>query len=131
MNSYAELQNLGSGVLTIDAIGPVCTFDGHSIAPLSIAFELNAWLLEDALKHNIQISELSSARLTVTIDLQRSPAPTNPRGSFYIGKNGMPIDKGEFFRLSAKCESEIKLGGATYSASRNHFEQWPVGWPNT
>jgi hypothetical protein len=65
---------LGSGVLVIDALGPTCTFNVHTVAPLSIAFELSAWLRKDTQKHNIPICELSAARLTVTIDLQRTPA---------------------------------------------------------
>lgn len=131
MNSYVELQTLGSGVLDIDVLEPKCTFNGNPIAPLSIAYELNGWLLDDMQKHNISIAELSSALLSVVIELQRVPAPTNPRGSFYIGNDGKPIDKGEFFKITARCTSEIRMGEATYSAIRNHHEQWPVGWPNT
>lgn len=131
MNSYANLQILGSGVLEIDALELKCKFNGAAIEPLSIAHELNAWLLVDIQKHNIPASTLKQAKLSVTIDLPCSHAPSNPRGSFYIGKNGLPIEKGDFFKLKAQCKSEIKTDEKNYSVERNHYEQWPVGWPET
>ena len=129
MNSYASLQVLGSGILHIDALTLLCKFNGIETEPLSIAHELNAWLLSDLRKHNILPCALTQATLSVIIDLQRSPAPSNPRGNFYIGKNGLAIEKGEFFQLKAQCKSEIKTDEATYRVERNHYEQWPVGWP--
>lgn len=131
MNSYPEIQALGSGTLKIDALTLACQFDGVSIEPLSIAHELQAWLAADLLKHNIPITALEEAVLCVSMDLQCSPAPTRPRGSFYIGKNGMPIEKGDLFRLTAQCKSSIKTDETFYEAQRDLHEQWPVGWPET
>ncbi|WP_409267756.1 hypothetical protein [Massilia sp. BHUDP2] len=129
-NSYVELQTLGSGVLDIDVLEAKCNFNGSPISSVSIAHELNGWLLQDKQKHNIPITELSSALLSVVIELARVPAPPSPRSSFYIGKDGKPIDKGEFFKIAANCTSEIRTGDSTYRAIRSHHEQWPVGWPN-
>ena len=131
MNSYIELQTHGSGVLDIDVLEPKFTFNGNPIAVLSIAYELNGWLLDDMKKHNIPIAELSSALVSVVIELQRVPVPSNPRRGFYIGKDGKAIAKGEFFKIAINCTSEIRMGEATYNAIRSHHEQWPVGWPNT
>lgn len=129
-NSYVELQTLGSGVLDIDVLELECSFNGNPIGLMPIAYELNGWLLDDMEKHNIPIAELSSALLSVVIELQRVPATRSRRGSIYIGKDSKPIDAGEFFKIAANCTSKIRMGDSTYQAIRSHQEQWPVGWPN-
>jgi hypothetical protein len=129
MNSYSELQALGAGLLEIDVLIPACHFNGERVDTLSIAHELHLWLLRDLQKHNIHIASLEEAALAVKIDLTRSPSSKNPRGNFYIGKDGMPITKGEFFKLEAKCKSNVRTKEATYGFERTHHEQWPVTWP--
>lgn len=131
MNSYEAIQNLGTGLLEIDALTTECKFNGNQIESLSIAHELHGWLIEDLTKHNISVSAVSIASLSVNLELQRAPASSRTKGSFYIGKNGMPIEKGEFFHLKAECRSELDADEAHYQTEKIHYEQWPVGWPET
>jgi len=130
-NSFAEIQALGSGTLDIDALSAHCSFNGGSVEPLSIAFELQAWLARDLEAHNIPPSALKEAVLQVSIELNRVPAPSGPKSGFYIGKNGLPIEKGEFFKLAARCRSSIRTDDAHYHSEKLYREQWPVGWPQT
>ena len=131
MNSYKELQELGSGMLEIDVLNLRCHFNGEPVKPLSIAHELHTWLSQDLEQHGISRSQVEGATLSVEVDLARLPNYQGPRGSFYIGKNGKPIEKGEFFRLGAKCKSLLSTDEAKYESARSHQEQWPVGWPET
>lgn len=131
MNSYKELQALGSGVLVVDALNLTCRFNDADIEPPSIAHELHAWLLTDLEKHNVDRSKIDEATLSVKLNLVRSGKYQGPMGSFYIGKDGKPIEKGEFFRLAAECHSVVRTDEAKYEAARLHQEQWPVGWPET
>jgi hypothetical protein len=83
------------------------------------------------LAHNIPINSIDEAKLTVRLELTRSPAPPRPQHSFYLSQDGKPIRKGEFFKLSMQCKSSIKTEKAIYSAEKSHDEQWPVGWPES
>lgn len=131
MNSYEAIQNLGTGVLEVDALTTECKFNGKQIESLSIAHELHGWLIDDLAKHNISLPAVSRASLWVNLELQLSPAGSRTQGSFYIGKDGVPIEKGEFFHLKAECRSELNADEAHYQAEKIHYEQWPVGWPGT
>ena len=115
----------------IDVLNLRCHFNGVLVEPISIAHELHAWLSQDLEQHGISPSQIEEATLSVAVDLVRSPKYQGPQGSFYIGKNGKPIEKGEFFRLSAECKSLVRTDEARYESARTHKEQWPVGWPET
>jgi len=131
MNSYQELEVLGSGTLEIDAINLACRFNGAAIEPVSMAHELHGWLAQDLERHGNDLSQLEEATLSVALNLARLPKHQGPKGSFYIGKDGKPIEKGEFFRLDAECRSIVRTVEAKYESVRKHQEQWPVGWPET
>lgn len=131
MNSYKEIEALGSGMLEIDAGNLVCHFNGAAIEPISIAHELHAWLSHDLEQHSIDRSQLEEATLLVKLNLERTPKYQGPKSSFYIGQHGKPIENGEFFRLRAECKSLIRTDEAKYESARTHQEQWPVGWPET
>ncbi len=131
MNSYKELVHIGSGQLEIDATAATCTFYGASIEPISIAYEISAWLKEGLEKHKIALFEIESARLTADLTLETTKDSERQHGSFYIGKDGMPIEKGCFYNLEAKLKSAISTDEATYQKARIHYERWPVGWPDT
>jgi len=131
MNSYKEIEGLGTGTLEIDALNLGCRFNGSAIEPISMAHELHAWLAQDLEQHGISRTQLEEATLSVAVNLVRTSKYQGPRGSFYIGKDGKPIEKGEFFQLDAECRSLVRTDEARYECSRVHQEQWPVGWPET
>ena len=131
MNSYKELVQLGSGVLIIDPISGSCLFNNSQVEQLSIAYELQHWLIKDAAANNIPFSSIVKTKLEVNLLLERLPSPPKSRGSFYIGKDGKPVEEGEFYRLTAEGKSSIATDEAIYESNLHHKEQWPVGWPNT
>ncbi|MDH5360872.1 MAG: hypothetical protein OEX03_09925 [Gammaproteobacteria bacterium] len=131
MNSYEAIQKLGTGELLIDVLSGTSKFNGNVIEPLNIGLEIQAWLDEDLKKNSISIGDIKSAVLSVGVELETLPSPGNTRSSFYIGKDGKPIEKGQFFSLQARCKSEIETDEARYESEKTHCEKWPVGWPNT
>jgi hypothetical protein len=131
MNSYKEIEALGSGMLEIDVKNLGCRFNGSAIDPISIAHELHAWLSEDLEQHDIDQSLLEEVTLLVSLNLMCTSKHLGPKGSFYIGKDRKPIRKGDFFSLGAECRSLIQTDEAKYESVRTHLEQWPVGWPET
>ncbi len=130
MNSYKELAALGSGTLEINALNTATTFNGSPIEAPSIAHELHIWLVNDLAANDIPSDSITIAVLEVQMEISRARAPKNNQRSFYIGKDGMPIHDGEFFKLSARCKSNISTSEANYSKERGHYEQWPVRWPD-
>lgn len=131
MNSYTEIERIGTGKLEIDIITGVCIFNDSQIESLSIAYELNAWVKEDFEKHNITLADIQTVKLVANLTLETSLAQKASQSSFYIGKDGKPIEKGSFYNLSAKLHSIVKTNDAIYQNERTHYETWPVGWPNT
>jgi hypothetical protein len=127
MNSYEELSSLGSGKLEIDALHLKASFNGLETEALSIAHELHIWLKNDLQANNIPSDALYEAKLAIELEITRVPATKSQR-SFYIGGDGMPIRKGEFFKHIAQCKSTIKTDDAVYESERTHYEQWPVRW---
>ncbi|MEZ5489192.1 MAG: hypothetical protein R3F50_02615 [Gammaproteobacteria bacterium] len=131
MNSFQELEALGTGILEIDVKNIECRFNGATIDSISIAHELNAWLSEDLDQHGIDLPSLEEATLIVSINLTRTSRYHDPEGSIYIGKDRKPIKRGDFFSLEAECRSLIRTDEAKYESARTHQEQWPAGWPET
>lgn len=127
MNSYKELSSLGSGTLAIDALQLKASFNGVETEAPSIAHELHIWLKEDLQANNIPSEAIREAKLVVVFEIARVSAPKSQR-DFYIGRDGMPIREGEFYKLVAQCKSTITTDEALYESQRSHHEQWPVRW---
>ena len=131
MNSFHDLERLGSGTLAIDAITGRCTFEGNEIPRLSIAGELNAWLKEDFERNHIPISDVASVNLYAVIALNIVPLGKANQPGIYLDRKGKAVKKGDFCKLVAKLCGEVKTDEATYRAERVHHESWPVGWHDT
>ena len=129
MNSYRELSSLGSGTLVIDVLQLKASFNGVETEAPSIAHELHMWLKEDLRANNIPVEAIQEARLVVAFEIDRVAAPKT-QCDFYIGRDGMPIHEGEFYKLLAQCKSTITTDEALYESERSHHEQWPVRWPD-
>ena len=54
-NSYFDIEKLGSGTLTIDALSGESKFNGTPIDDLNIAGELHLWLIEDCHANGVNI----------------------------------------------------------------------------
>jgi hypothetical protein len=128
MNSYEDLVRLGSGPLVINLLTDDCIFNGQPTHTLTIACELSTWFREDLAKHRIPLAAITEAKLDAELKMETRSAVAS-RGSYYIGKDGKPIEKGDFHTLAARLHSTIATDEASYERSRSHYESWPVGWP--
>lgn len=128
VNSYRDLERLGSGTLVIDALDGSCIFDGEPTRSTAIAFELQAWLQEDLCKNKIPATALRYARVTATLGLSSVDARDRLTSDHHFSK-GQPIHSGEFKRLTISCVGEVATDEAIYTAEYNDVEEWPVAWP--
>jgi hypothetical protein len=129
VNSYRDLERLGTGHLTIDALSARCLFDGKPIEDLSIAHELCEWLREDLSAHSIPASEVLRAELHAELVLSRINSPQRSTVEQHIDRRGKPIRTGQFHRLRIECNSEVATNQVTYTGSRSDVAEWPIGWP--
>jgi len=106
-----------------------CIFNGQPTHTLTIACELSAWFKEDLAKHHIPLASIKEAKLEAELQTETRAAVATRR-SYYIGKDGKPIEKGDFHTLAARLHSTIATDEASYERSRSHYESWPVGWPH-
>lgn len=128
VNSYRDLERLGSGTLVIDALDGSCTFDGEPTRPTAIAGELQAWLEEDLRKTKIPATALRSARVTATLGLSSVDARDRLTSDQHFSQ-GKSIHSGQFNRLTISCVGEVATDEAIYTAEYNDVEEWPMAWP--
>jgi hypothetical protein len=129
INSYRELERLGSGHLSIDALSGNCSFNGSPVEPLSIAYELATWLREDLLAHGIPAESLRHAQLHAELGFSRIDASSRATNDQHIDLGGKPVRKGAFNRVQINCRSEVATDEAVYKSTLSDLEEWPVGWP--
>lgn len=127
-NSYPELARLGSGTLAIDALTGECLFNGAAIEALSIAGELQDWLLEDLDRCHIPVDDLREVTVTADLDLTAISARKRVTGDYHF-ENGKVLTEGTFNRLVILCRSSVIMGETRYEAEERDVEEWPVGWP--
>jgi len=130
INCYHDLEHLGSGGLTIDALSGQCWFNGSSIGPISIAHELSAWLRKDLCSHAIPVECLLRAELNAELDFSRIDASQRATSDQHMDRGGKPVRKGTFHRVHIKCQSEVITDEAAYRSAFSDLEEWPAGWPD-
>ena len=130
VNSYGDLERLGTGRLAVDVLSGRCSFDGNPIEQLSIAHELWAWLREDLSAHDIPADAVLRAELHAELELSRIGLPQRATREQHMDSRGKPIRTGEFHRLRIECKSEVATDEVVYTASLSDVEEWPVGWPD-
>ena len=64
---WQRLAELGKGVLEIDVLNEICTFNLKEIPRLAILGALRHWLLQDLEASKIPLDNIDSARLTVEL----------------------------------------------------------------
>jgi hypothetical protein len=129
INSYQDIERLGSGVLSIDALSGACTFNGSSIAQLSIGGELFVWLRKDLSSHGIPAESLRQARLEVELRLSQIDASDRAADEHHLTRKGQPVRKGGFNRLQIQCRSDVTTDETAYASTCLDLKEWPVGWP--
>ncbi len=129
MNSYADIELLGSGTLEIDALTGSATFNGQPIDPLAIAGELQAWLAEDCESNNIPIDEIRTANLTATLDLTKTDWKQRQTCQHWFDHKGAEIVWRQINRCVIECSSIITTDECEYRSLYNDIEEWPEGFP--
>jgi len=130
INSYRDLEELGSGTLIIDALSGHSKFNGRLIENLSIAGELQAWLREDLAAHSISLADIKRAQLVAVLAMSDVGPDGRKTADHHMDGKGRPINKGPFNRLRIECKGEIETDEKTYSATYSDLEEWPRGWPD-
>jgi hypothetical protein len=128
VNSYRDLESLGSGTLTVDALSGQCGFEGRPINRLTIAGELQAWLEEDLTANSIPRAGLKRAQLTAVLSRTEISAKERMTATHHISAKGDTINKGPFIRLKIDCKGEIETDEKTYTATQSELVEWPRGW---
>jgi hypothetical protein len=129
INSYSDLERLGSGMLSINALSGQCSFNGTPVAQLSIAVELSAWVCDDLLSHAIPVESLNRARLSAELTFSQIEASQRAKSDQHMDRAGTPVKKGVFNRLQIRCESEVMTDETAYTSAFSDLVEWPVGWP--
>jgi hypothetical protein len=119
---------LGSGTLEIDAITGQCVFQGRTIAQLTIAEEMRAWLQQDLATNKIPIAALTGAHLAVKLSFSVVPwnAPTSE--IFYL--DGKAIRTEKMNRCVMECNRNVTTDESVYRSKLMEVQEWPLGWPN-
>jgi hypothetical protein len=128
--SKPVLAKLGSGTLEIDAITGECSFDGRSISPLSIAFALKGWLIDDLRGNNIPIELITRARLRTTLAFTEIPWKERSTREIFFN-DGRGVKTATLHRCAIQCNSEVATDEAVYRSEYSDLEEWPPGWPAT
>ena len=131
VNSYRDLERLGSGTLAIDALTEACTFNGQAIRPLSIAGELVAWLRGDLVANNIDAAQLREASLTAALQFASVPREARSTTPIHFARDGSQATTPDFIALDISCHSRIVTNEKVYAFEYEHREEWPPGWPES
>jgi hypothetical protein len=131
INCYAEMERLGSGELQVDALTADCVFNGIPIESLSIAHELQHWLLTDLAANNIQSESIRIAKMTAHLSISQISSRTRTTNTQHFDNKERPVTKGTFNRLEIKCHSLISTDKKSFTSSFEDLEEWPIHWPAT
>jgi hypothetical protein len=129
INSYADIESLGSGTLEINALTGDATFNGSRTRPLAIAGELQAWLAEDCESHSIPIDQLRSARLKAELDLSKTEWKNRQSRDHWFDHKGAEIVSRQINRCVIQCDSIIETDETVYRSQFHDLEEWPDGFP--
>ena len=131
INSYTDIESLGSGTLIIDALTGNSTFNGQATKALAIAGELHAWLIEDCQSNSIPIDQICSARLTAKLDFSKTAWKERRSNDHWFDHQGAKIVRKQINRCMIECDATIETDETAYRSQYRHLEEWPEGFPGT
>jgi hypothetical protein len=129
VNSYSEIESLGSGTLEIDALTGDATFDGQPTKSLAIAGELHAWLRQDCDSNNIPMDHIHAAKLTAALDLKKTDWKKRQSRDHWFDHKGAEILWRQINRCIIECNSLITTDACEYRSRYHDLEEWPEGFP--
>lgn len=103
INSYNRLVALGSGTLDINALTAGCRFNGEPIEQLSIALELQHWLLEDLAAQAVPVEAIRSADLEVRLAFAEVAPRARVTRDAHFGADGRHVGGPTFHRCAIAC----------------------------
>ena len=130
VNSYPQLERLGSGTLIIDALSQACSFNGQTIEPLTIAGELAAWLREDLAAHHIDDSQLRQATLVAELQFSTVARAERATHEIHFTARGHEAAPALFLSCEIGCKSRVVTDERSYESEYRDREEWPPGWPS-
>jgi hypothetical protein len=128
INSYADLERLGSGTLTIDALTGRCAHNDVAIPSLSIAGELQAWLAGDLSAHHIDSAGLREAALTAQLAFSHVPRTARVTHDTHFAPAGLLLDPERYLRCDIACTSRVVTDDRSYESRYQDIEEWPPGF---
>jgi hypothetical protein len=129
INSYYDLERLGPGTVSIDALTEACSFNGQPIPPLQIAAELRAWLHQDLPQHGIEIAALTEASLTAELRFGTVAKADRVTGAIHFTPDDGMVVPPIFVSCHIDCRSRVATADRVFTSSLRDVEEWPAGWP--
>ncbi|NOY41517.1 MAG: hypothetical protein GXP26_06740 [Planctomycetes bacterium] len=131
VNSYTDIESLGSGTLEIDALSGSSKFADQPTKQLAIAGELRAWLIEDCDTNQIPIDQIHAAKLTATLDFSKTDWKQRKSRDHWFDHKGAEIVWRQINRCVIQCNSIVKTDECEYRSQYQDVEEWPEGFPGT
>lgn len=128
-NSYPQLEKLGAGVLTIDALSQACSFNGEPISSLPIAGELAAWLEEDLRNNGIPRESVHQAVLVAELSFGTVAKSARRTRDVHFGRRGQHLVPPVFVACDIRCHGRVVTDERVYESEHADYEEWPSGWP--
>ncbi|HEX8325110.1 MAG TPA: hypothetical protein VF595_14495 [Tepidisphaeraceae bacterium] len=128
-NSFSELVRIGSGTLEMDCLTGVCRFNDSMVPSLSIAKELQAWLLHDLETNSIKSAQIDEASLQAVLGVATVSRRTRTTTTAYFGVDGKLMKSSTLVRCTIECVSRVRTGAYVYSTLKSSIEEFPADWP--
>ena len=129
INSYRELERLGSGRWRINALTEQCLHNGIAVKSLTIAGELAAWLKEELAANNIDIAAVHEATLEADVILGSVPRNDRRNKDVHYAPDGRATLPAQFITCDISCRSRVATDEKVYTSEYSDHEEWPPGWP--
>jgi hypothetical protein len=129
-NSFPALDGLGDGTLTVDVLSEACTHNGRQIQTLTIAGELNVWLLDDLRAHRIDLRFMREVTLIADLTFSKLPRTRRQTATRYALPPGQHRAPSTFIACDIRCRSRVLADEVLYESAYVDREEWPLGWPN-
>ena len=122
LHDYEVLAKLESGTLELDALSSECEHNGNKIEPLQIAATLHQWLKRDLKDHNLRLSDIDIARLSVQFQTNRHAGQRTKNQTW---AHPTPF----FVSCKVECFATVEVGRRTYEAAYQDEIEWPENYP--
>lgn len=121
LHDYEVLAKMESGTLELDALSSECKHNGNKIEPLEIAATLHEWLERDLRNHNVLLSDIDIARLSVRFLANRQAGQRTKNQTW---TNPTPF----FVSCTLECLATVAVEEQIYEATYHDEIEWPENY---